>query len=98
MNTNANASGDANPSDAVPGDHSAATQTPRDAVVDEPTLSSDASRSNTARQQRARRRMTRYRKAPSWVRKISWILFPIYGFMRLHDENYEQHSEQWREQ
>jgi hypothetical protein len=42
--------------------------------------------------------MARRRTAPSWMKKISWILFPIYGLMRLRDENYEEHSEQWQEQ
>lgn len=108
MNNNADTPGDANPSGEVPGDRTAPAQTPRDADVDESTLSSDAphivynplpaSRADTARQQRALRRMTRQRKAPLWVKKIPWILFPVYGFMRLHDENYEEHYEQWREQ
>jgi hypothetical protein len=32
------------------------------------------------------------------VKKIPWILFPFYGFMRLHDGDYENHYEQWQEQ
>jgi len=108
MNDNADAPGDANPSGEVSNDRTAPAQTPRDAEVDDLTLSSDTShiaynplpalRSDTARQQRALRRMTRQRKAPSWVKKIPWILFPVYGFMRLHDENYKEHYEQWEEQ
>ena len=27
--------------------------------------------------------------------KISWILFPTYGLMRLHNEDYEKHCEHW---
>jgi hypothetical protein len=108
MSNNADARGDANSSGEVPGDRTAPAQSHRDADVDEPTLSSDAShivynplpasRADTAREQRALRRMTRQRNAPSWVKKIPWILFPVYGFMRLHDENYEEHYEQWEEQ
>ena len=53
---------------------------------------------NAARQQRALRRMARRRTAPPWAKKIFWILFPVYGFMRLHDKNYEEQYEQWEEQ
>lgn len=55
-------------------------------------------RSDIARQQRALRRMERNRTLPSWAKKISWILFPTYGFMRLHDEDYERHYEEWQRQ
>jgi hypothetical protein len=75
---------------------------------EESTVSSDvphivydplpASRSDTARQRRALRRVTRLGNAPSWVKKIPWILFPLYGVMRFHDENFEGHYEQWEQQ
>jgi hypothetical protein len=41
--------------------------------------------------------MERQRKAPSWVKKIPWALFPVYGFMRFHDPDYEEHYEQYEE-
>jgi hypothetical protein len=97
-----------NPTGEVPGDRSALAPAPQDSSPHESTLPSDAphivynppplSRADIARQQRALRRMTRQRKAPAWVKKIPWILFPWYGFMRLHDPDYEEHYEQWREQ
>jgi hypothetical protein len=89
-------------------DRTAPAQAPRDPHVDEPTLSGDSphivdrrlpeSRADTSRQQRALRRVYSNREVPSWVKKIPWIIFPIYGFMRLHDPNYEEHYEQWEEQ
>jgi hypothetical protein len=102
MNDDADAS-DARPSSEVPDD-----RTDPASDSDDSTVSSVArsiadntlrvSRSATARQQRALRRMSRQRKAPSWLKKIPWILFPVYGFMRLHDENYEEHYGQWEEE
>ncbi len=56
-----------------------------------------ASAAEVRRQQRTLRRVTRLRKAPAWVRKISWVLFPFYGLMRLHDPDYEEHYEQYEE-
>jgi hypothetical protein len=32
------------------------------------------------------------------MKKISWFLFPSYGIMRMHDRDFEEHSEHWREQ
>ena len=32
------------------------------------------------------------------MNKIPWVLFPKYAMMRLHDPDYEEHYEQWREQ
>jgi hypothetical protein len=52
---------------------------------------------SSARQQRMLRRMARQRKAHPLLKKIPWILFPVYGFMRLHDPNYEEHFEQYEE-
>lgn len=108
MNSDADAASDANRSGDAQDDRTAPAQIPLDAGVDAPTLSSAVShvvydpspmsRADIARQQRAVRRVTRQRRAPSWAKKISWILFPYYGFMRLHDPNYEEHSEQWEEQ
>jgi hypothetical protein len=107
MTSNADVPGDANPSGDVPGEHTAPIQTPHDGEVDESGLSNETSHvvynplpanDNAARQQRALRRMARRRTAPPWAKKISWILFPVYGFMRLHDKNYEEHYEQWEEQ
>jgi|GEM_PF-1402657 len=108
MNDTAHARDDANASGEAPDDHTAPAQAPRDADVDQsilpigaPNLGHQplpASRADAARQRRALRRMTRQRNAPAWVKKIPWILFPVYGFMRLHDEDYEEHYEQWREQ
>jgi hypothetical protein len=42
--------------------------------------------------------MERHRTAPAWMKKISWLVFPIYGIMRMHDKNFEEHSEHWQEQ
>ena len=42
--------------------------------------------------------MYRTRNAHPWLKKIPWILFPTYGFMRLHDPKYEEHYEQWKEE
>jgi len=42
--------------------------------------------------------MYHQRKAHPWLKKIPWIIFPTYGFMRLHDPKYEEHYEQWKEQ
>lgn len=60
------------------------------------TVSAETSR-DAARQRRALRRVTR-QNAPSWLKKIPWAVFPIYGLMRLHDPNYEEHYEQWEDQ
>lgn len=108
MNNSPGAQGDANPSGEAPNDRTLPVKASRDADANESTLSSDAphvvynpppaSRADTARRKRALRRMTRQRRAPSWVKKIPWILFPFYGFMRLHDGDYENHYEQWQEQ
>jgi hypothetical protein len=107
MSNNADTPGDPNHSGEAPDDRLVPAQTPRDADVDEST-SSDAphiiynppptSRAETARQERALRRMYHQRKAHPWLKKIPWITFPTYGFMRLHDPNYEEHYEQWKEQ
>ncbi len=51
-----------------------------------------------ARRQRAMRRMERSRHAPTWTKKILWFLFPTYGIMRVNDPDFEEHSDQWREQ
>jgi hypothetical protein len=102
MNNNADASGNANSLGDVPDDRSAPPLAPRD--VDESALPHivhhplPSSRRDTARQQRDLRRMTRQRRAPLWVKKVPWILFPVYGFMRMHDENYDEHYEHWEEQ
>jgi hypothetical protein len=106
---NDGAHGDANPTGDDLGNRSAPVKLPRTSGADERTTSNDAphvvydplpsSRAETARQQRALRRAYRRRKkAPSWVKKIPWILFPRYGFMRWHDPNYEEHFEHWKEE
>jgi hypothetical protein len=82
-NNNSDAPGDPKPSDDAP-----------HLVYNPPP----ATRAETARQQRALRRMYRQRNAHPWVKKIPWILFPTYGLMRLHDPDYEEHYEQWKEQ
>jgi hypothetical protein len=51
-----------------------------------------------ARRDRALRRMYHQSKLPPWTKKITWVLFPFYGFMRLHDPNYEEHYQQWSDQ
>ena len=92
-----------NPSGEVPDD-----RIERDVAGDASTFSGDVphvvynpppmSRADIVRQQKALRRVTRQRRAPPWAKKISWILFPYYGFMRLHDPNCEEHFEYWEEQ
>jgi hypothetical protein len=103
-----NDSGTPSASGEVPGDRAELDQAHRDAAVDEAALTSDAphiaynppppSRGDIARQERALRRMYRTRNAHPWLRKIPWIIFPTYGFMRLHDPKYEEHYEQWKEE
>jgi hypothetical protein len=51
-----------------------------------------------ARRQKTLRRVERQRRAPTWAKKIPWILFPIYGLMRLRDPNYEEHYQQWQDE
>jgi hypothetical protein len=102
MNNDADA-GDAKPSSDMPDDRTAQASNTDESKVssvarstaDNPT---PPSRRASARQQRTFRRMSRQRKAPSWLKKIPWILFPVYGFMRLHDENYDERYEQWGKQ
>jgi hypothetical protein len=77
-------------------------------ATNESILSSDAARAVTdrravsprdlARQQRALRRAYHNRKLPSWVKYIPWVVFPVYGFMRLADPNYEEHFAQWQKE
>jgi hypothetical protein len=31
------------------------------------------------------------------VKKIPRFIFPLYGFMRMRDPNYEEHFEQWQQ-
>jgi hypothetical protein len=35
---------------------------------------------------------------PSWVKRIPWVVFPLYGYMRRKDPNYEEHVQQWTEE
>jgi hypothetical protein len=97
MSNDANAPGDANPSGDDLGDQAAPSNTPDDAphVVYDPLPTTPA---DTARQQRALRRAYHNRRMPSWVKYIPWVIFPVYGFMRLHDPNYEEHFAQWQEE
>ena len=102
MNNNDDAPGDAKPSGDEPGESAAPVKSPREngqVSNDTPHVVYDplpTSRADIARQQRALRRAYHNRAAPSWVKKISWILFPVYGIMRMHDPNYEEHLEQWQ--
>jgi hypothetical protein len=108
MSNDADATGGANPSGDDPGELTAPDKTPGDAGVNGPTLSSDAARAvddrramspaGLARQQRALRRAYHNRRLPSWVKYIPWVIFPVYGFMRLADPNYEEHFAQWKEE
>lgn len=108
MDKPSDAPDDVNHAVDLPRSLSAPAETPRDAGVNETPLSNDTShvvyyplpesRGDIARQHRAFRRVQRNRTAPAWVKKIPWVLFPIYGIMRLHDPNYEEHYAQWLEQ
>jgi hypothetical protein len=107
MNNNADNPGDSNSPSGVPDDGTAPAQAPHNAGNDESTSNSaadviydppQATRADTARQQRALRRMYHQRNAHPWLKKIPWALFPTYGFMRLRDPDYEEHYEQWKEQ
>jgi hypothetical protein len=108
MSNNADAPGEANSSGDDPGDLAAPVNTPVEIGVDERTLSSDAadavsdqlatSPRERSRQQRALRRAYNNRKMPSWVKYIPWVIFPVYGFMRLADPNYEEHFAQWQKE
>jgi hypothetical protein len=39
---------------------------------------------------------------PSWVKrlvkKVPWILFPLYGYMRRADPMYQEHVARWQDQ
>jgi hypothetical protein len=82
-----------------------ALATPGDGVS-ESTLSSDAARAvsdrravshhDLTRQHRALRRAYHNRRLPSWVKYIPWVIFPVYGIMRLADPNYEEHFAQYQ--
>jgi len=108
MNNSSDAPDDVNPAVDAPRNLSGPAETPRDAGVNETTLSNDKphvvydplpeSRGDIARQRRAFRRVQRNRRAPAWVKKIPWFIFPVYGIMRFHDPNYEEHYAQWVEQ
>lgn len=108
MKDDADPSGDADPSRVDPGNRTESDQPPREAVVDVTTSSNDTphviydplptSRATSARQQRAHRRAYHARTAPSWVKKIPWVIFPLYGIMRRNDPNYEEHFAHWVEQ
>ena len=94
---------DSNPSSDLPVEHVAPVPRPRDADVDVPRVVYHPLpvANATAREQRALRRMGRRRTVPSWARQLSkfkWIPLPTYGLMRLHDEDYEEHYEQWRQE
>jgi len=108
MNNNTDAPGDAKSSGDDSGEPTAPVKSPRNTEVDRTTLSNDTphviydpmptTRVDIARHQRALRRSYHLRTAPPWVKKISWFLFPLYGVMRMHDPNYEEHFEQWKSQ
>jgi hypothetical protein len=89
-NDDADTPGDANTSRDVPGD-----------PHDEPHVAFEplpASRADISRQQRALQRVYKDRTVPSWVKKIPWVIFPVYWIMRRHDPNYEAHYEHWEAQ
>jgi hypothetical protein len=52
----------------------------------------------TKRQAKALRRVERNRTLPTWIKRLPRIIFPVYGIMRSHDKNYEEHYEHWEEQ
>ena len=93
---------------SAPDDRTTPENTPDDSGANESALSSDAVRAvsdrratshhDLARQQRALRRAYHNRKLPSWVKYIPWVVFPVYGFMRLADSNYEEHFAKWKEE
>ncbi len=100
-------SGDAKLSSDVPDDRYAPVHTPLDAGNVEPVSSNDMphvvyrplpAADSLARRQKAQRRMERRSTAPAWMKKISWLVFPTYGIMRMHDKDFEEHSEHWQEQ
>ena len=43
-------------------------------------------------------RELRSRYATSWMKKIGWVLFLVYGLLRLYAPEYEEHHEQWGQQ
>jgi hypothetical protein len=91
-----------------PGDETPSGNPPRGAGVDGPTSPGDtphvvyeplpASRRDIARQRRALRRAYHSRTMPSWVKKVPWIIFPMYGLARIRDPNYEKHVQQWQDE
>jgi hypothetical protein len=107
-NSGDGALGDTDPSGEEPGVRWIPATSPLNEAVDEPTSSKavppvvydplPTSRGDTAREKRALRHAYHVRTMPSWVRKIPWVIFPLYGYLRRNDPNYEEHFEQWQEQ
>ena len=105
MSNDADSPSGANPLGDDP-DRTSPDKTTGDAGVNESTLSSDAARAvsdrrsiskdDLARQQRALRHAYHNRRLPSWVKYIPWVIFPVYGIMRLADPNYEEHYAQYQ--
>ena len=108
MKNNGDPPRDADPSRDESGDRTEGVKSPRDNENDRLTSSKDApqviydplpsSSADTARRQKALRRAYHARTAPSWMKKIPWFIFPLYGIMRVHDPNYEEHFAHWVEQ
>jgi hypothetical protein len=108
MTNNAEPPGDTDRSNDEAGDGTAPVKSPRDTGDHDSTTSNDephviydplpTSRADITRQQKALRRAYHASTAPSWVKKIPWVIFPLYGIMRMHDPNYEEHFAHWQEQ
>jgi hypothetical protein len=77
----------------APGENVPLDKLPHISYTPLPTSSRDE-----AREKRALKRMYHHRNLPAWTKKITWVMFPVYGLMRLHDPNYEEHYAQWDEQ
>jgi hypothetical protein len=94
------------PAPEEPGARGTPAKSPPDKGVEEPSSKDrpsvafeplPSSRSDSAREKRALRRAYHARTMPSWVGKIPWFIFPLNGYMRMHDPNYEEHFQQWTE-
>lgn len=92
----------------VPEDHTAPAQSLGDAGVHEAPVSNavphvvysppPASRADSARQQKALRRVTRQRKAHPWVKKFARPPLEVLRFLVRHDPHYGENPERWQEQ
>lgn len=111
MNANPGAPDDSTTASDVPSSRTSPVTAPHDARIDTPAKSDvpphvvyqplPVSRAETARQQRELRRLHRNTTAPTWLKRVGLMFLPGYVasvVMRMHDPDYDEHFEQWKEQ